>query len=281
MKKFSVWLAAAALVVCVLLAASCKKKEADVNSLGSAGTDDASLQKVLDAGRFVLGLDDSFPPMGFHEEGTNEIAGYDIDLAREMAQRMGGTLVTQPIEWDSKEQELNTGKIDCIWNGFSITEERKKAVLYTPPYLRNAQVVVVKENSPVTTLADLAGKKVSTQMGSSSIDALDEAPDFKASLKQIIEAKNFLTAFMDLDAGGVDAVVADLVVADYIIGVTNKPLRKLTETLGEEEFGIAFRLKDAALQAKVWAILNEMAADGTIAQISEKWFREDMSKIGK
>ncbi|GMO26003.1 MAG: amino acid ABC transporter substrate-binding protein [Termitinemataceae bacterium] len=269
MKKFFVLFAA-----CAFIFGACTKKDGAV-------TADLSLQKVIDKGQFVLGLDDNFPPMGFHDAATNELIGYDIDLAKEVTKRLGITLVTQPIEWNAKEQELNTGKIDCIWNGFTITEDRKNALLYTPPYLKNAQVIVVKENSDIKTIADLAGKKVGTQQGSSSVEAIDQTPEFKAGLKDVLEFKDFLTAFMDLDAGGVDAVVADLVVANDSIGRSGKALRKLDETLSEEEFGIGFRKKDKFLQEKIWATLQEMAADGTVAQISIKWFGEDISVIGK
>ena len=96
--------------------------------------------KKKSSGKFVLGLDDSFPPLGFRDK-NNEIVGYDIDLAREVASRLGLELVCQPIDWSTKEMELNTGKIDCIWNGLTLTEERKRAMACSEPYLANAQVV--------------------------------------------------------------------------------------------------------------------------------------------
>jgi polar amino acid transport system substrate-binding protein len=241
---------------------------------------DNSLQNILARKKFILGLDDSFPPMGFRNE-NNEIVGYDIDLAREVTKRMGVELILQPIDWNAKEQELNTGQIDCIWNGFTITSERKQNVLYSPPYLKNAQVIVVKGNSPAQTLRDLAGKKAGTQAGSSSIEAIDEAPEFKASLKEVVEYKDFLTALMDLDVGGTDAVVIDLVVANDNINRSGKNFRILGETLGEEEFGIGFRKTDRALADKVWAILLDMARDGTVAKIATQWLGADISIIGK
>ncbi|GMO48887.1 MAG: amino acid ABC transporter substrate-binding protein [Termitinemataceae bacterium] len=268
MKKVLVFIA---VFVFALAMTGCTKK--------NAGADN-SLKSVLDSKRLVLGLDDSFPPMGFRDE-SNEIVGYDIDLATEVATRLGVTLVKQPIDWNAKEQELATGQIDCIWNGFTITEERKKALLFSPPYLKNAQIIVVKADSPLITKTDLEGKKIGTQTGSSSVEAIDEDVPFKESLGDVIEYKTFLDAFMDLDVGGVDAVVADLVVANDSIGRFGKPLRKLDDTLAEEEFGIGFRKTDVELQAKVWETLTAMADDGTIAQISIKWFGEDISVIGK
>jgi polar amino acid transport system substrate-binding protein len=239
---------------------------------------DNSLQNILNRKKFILGLDDSFPPMGYRNE-NNEIVGYDVDLAKEVTKRMGVELVLQPIDWNAKEQELNTGQIDCIWNGFTITEERRQNVLYSPPYLKNAQVIVVKGNSPVQALKDLAGKTVGTQAGSSSIHAIDDAPAFKSSLKEVIEYKDFLTALMDLDVGGIDAVVIDLVVANDNINRSGKPFRIINDRLGEEEFGIGFRKTDRALADKVWAALLEMAKDGTVARITARWMGADISII--
>ena len=227
-----------------------------------------------------MGLDDSFPPMGFRNE-NNEIVGYDVDLAREVAERMGVELVLQPIDWAAKEQELNTRQIDCIWNGFTITEERKQNLLFTPPYLRNAQVIVVKGDSPVQTMEDLAGKAAGTQAGSSSIEAIDDAPEFKASLRNVVEYKDFLTALMDLDVGGIDAVVIDLVVANDNINRSGKNFRILDDRLGEEEFGIGFRKGDTDLCNRVWSTLNEMVKDGTVARITTQWLGADISTIGK
>jgi polar amino acid transport system substrate-binding protein len=241
---------------------------------------DQSLANILNKKKLVLGLDDSFPPMGFRNE-SNEIVGYDIDLAKEVAKRLGVELVTQPIDWNAKEQELNTGEIDCIWNGFTITEERKQALTLTPPYLKNAQVIVVKSNSPINRLADLKGKTAGLQAGSSSVEALDDAAELKAGLKEVIEYKDYLTALMDLDVGGADAIIIDLVVANDNINRSGKPFRILDETLGAEEFGIGFRKSDVALADKVWETLLAMAKDGTVAQIAEKWLGADISLIGK
>lgn len=233
------------------------------------------------SGKFVLGLDDSFPPMGFRDE-NHEIVGYDVDLAREVCNRLGLGLVLQPIDWNSKEMELNTHNIDCIWNGFTITPERAEAMTFSPPYLRNAQVIVVRADAGISSRADLAGKKVAAQAGSSAMTAIDETPDFKASLAEIVEVKDNLTALMDLEARGVDAVVMDLVVAKYNIRTSGKDVFAiLDDTLAAEEYGIGFRKGDTELMQRVWTALEEMAADGTVAQIAEKWFDSDISIIGK
>ena len=226
----------------ILLAALCL---AALHTTAQAA--DTSLEKMKASGKLVLGLDDSFPPMGFRNE-DNQIVGYDIDLAKEVTQRLGVQLVPQAIDWNAKEQELNTGKIDCIWNGFTITDERKQAMSFTKPYLKNAQVVVVKKGSPYATLASLKGKKVGLQAGSSAAGALDAAKDFKASLKQVVEFKDNLTALMDLEARGVDAVVMDLIVADDNIKRSKKAYAVLSESLAPEVFGVGFRKNDLALR---------------------------------
>ncbi len=241
---------------------------------------DASLKTVKEKGTLVLGLDDSFPPMGFRND-DNQIVGYDIDLAREVAKRLGVKLVPQPIDWNAKEQELNTGKIDCIWNGFTITDERKKAMTFTKPYLRNAQVVVVKKGSGYSTLASLQGKTVGLQAGSSAADALEAAKAFRASLKEVVEFKDNLTALMDLEARGVDAVVMDLIVADDNIKRSGKAYAVLKESLAPEVFGVGFRKKDLALRDAVQGALEAMAADGTLAKVTIKWFGSDISVVGK
>ena len=262
---------------CVLVAAG--MVFAGGKSDGRSGADN-SLQSIMNKKKLVMGLDDSFPPMGFRNE-RNEIVGYDVDLAKEVARRMGVELVLQPIDWAAKEQELNTGEIDCIWNGFTITDERKNNLLFTPPYLKNAQVIVVKSSSPVNSLRDMAGKTAGTQEGSSSVDALDDMPEFKSSLRNVVMYKDFLTALMDLDVGGIDAVVIDLVLANDNINRSGKPFRILSESLGDEEFGIGFRLRDKALADKVWETLLAMARDGTVARISTQWLGADISLIGK
>jgi len=241
---------------------------------------DTSLQTIKSKGKLVLGLDDAFPPMGYRNE-NNEIIGYDIDLAKEVAKRLGVELVLQPIDWNAKEQELNTGKIDCIWNGFTITEERAKNMAFTKPYLKNAQVLVVKKSAPYQTLADLKGKSIGLQAGSSAAEALNSAADFKASLKNVVEFKDNLTALMDLEVGGVDSVIMDLIVANDNIKRAGKDYRILAESLSAEDYGVGFRKNDLALRDAVQATLEAMAKDGTLANITTQWFGSDISVVGK
>ncbi|MDR3343341.1 MAG: amino acid ABC transporter substrate-binding protein [Treponema sp.] len=277
MQKKHIVLLCCALCAAAVLYAGGKKEPGSPNE--APGTDN-SLSTILSKKKLVMGLDDSFPPMGYRND-NNEIVGYDVDLAKEVAKRIGVELVLQPIDWNAKEQELSTGEIDCIWNGFTITRERAEVLNFSKPYLRNAQVVVVRGNSSYTTLQDLAGKTAGLQAGSSSVDALDATPELKASLKEVIEYKDYLTALMDLDTGGVDAIIIDLVVANDNIKRSGKSFRLLDATLVPEEFGIGFRKNDRALRDKVQETLEAMAKDGTVNQITVKWFGSDISIIGK
>jgi len=237
---------------------------------------------LKERGSFVLGLDDSFPPLGYRDD-NNEIVGYDIDLAKEVAKRLGVTFKAQPISWDAKEMELETGKIDCIWNGFTITEERKNALSFTFAYLNNAQVLVVRNNSGIKSLADMKGKTLGIQSGSSAQDAVDEEANkaFKDGLANIIAFKDNITALNDLKIGGVDGVVMDSVVANYTISLTKEPFNVLSEPLANEAYGIGFRKNEPELRDEVQKILLEMQKDGTVSAISQKWFGTDLSVIGK
>lgn len=250
----------------------------DETTVAAEGDSDTSLAYIQDKGTLVLGLDDSFPPMGYRDE-NNEIVGYDIDLATEVCKRLGVELKLQPIDWTAKENELNTKKIDCIWNGMSIDEERKQNMTLSIPYLDNSMSFVVKSDSGIKTLADMAGKKLALQSGSTAATALDEAVDFKATLGEVVGLKDNMTALMDLEMGGVDVVLMDDVVANYYIATNNKPFELLEETLSTEEYAVGFRKGDEALANAVNETLQEMAKDGKLNEITQKWFGKDNTKI--
>ena len=271
MKRCTVVLLSLLLVATSLFAAGTKEQAPGV---------DNSLQKILDKGYMVMGLDDNFPPMGFRNE-KGELVGFDVDLAKEVTKRMGIELRLQAIDWNAKEQELNTGNIDCIWNGFTITDERKQAMTFTAPYIHNAQVVVVRDDSPYTTLASLSGKTVGYQAGSSASNAIDDSPEFKASIKSFIEFKENLTGLMDLEIGGIDALVVDITVAEDNIRRSGKPFRILEEELAPEDYGIGFRKGEQKLADAIWEQLVAMDADGTLATISTDWFGSDITVVGK
>lgn len=241
---------------------------------------DRSLEKIKEKGVFVLGLDDSFPPMGYRDE-NNEIVGFDIDLAKEVCKGLGVELKCQPIDWSAKEQELATGQIDCIWNGFTKTEEREKAMTLSMAYVNNAQVIVVKSSSSIKTIADLKGKSIGVQAGSSGEEAIYDTEGFADSVKEIIPYKDYLTALMDLEIGGVDGIVMDLLVANDNINRSGKDFRILDETLSAEEYVIGFRKGEVALCEAVEKELYTLKDSGKLAEIATKWFGADITVVGK
>lgn len=237
----------------------------------------SSLQRILDKGTLVLGLDDSFPPMGFRNE-NNEIIGFDIDVAKEVSKRLGVELILQPISWTAKEQELNSYNIDCIWNGMSVNEERKQAMSLSIPYLENSMSFVTKTESSINKLEDLKGKKIGVQSGSTAEEILQKS-EIYSDLAEVVSYTDNITAFMDLEINQIDCVFLDNVVANYYITSNNKPYKVLEEGLEKEEYAIGFRKQDTELCNKVNEILIEMKKDGSLAKISEKWFGEDITII--
>ena len=242
----------------------------------SESGEDLSLQKVKDAGKFVLGLDATFKPMGYTDE-NNEIVGFDIDLAEAVCEKLGVELVKEPINWDTKEQDLSVGKIDCILNGLSVSPSREEAFNLSEPYMKNAMVFVVPESSDINSVDDLAGKKVIVQNGSTAQDTL--AASQLAANMEISSIATNVEALQQMDINLVDAVFMDEVVAQYEIQNSGKAYRILDEGLSEEEYAIAFRKEDQALRDEVQKILSELKADGTVGEISTKWFGSDITTI--
>lgn len=230
-------------------------------------------------GTLIVGFDQDFPPMGFVGD-NGEYTGFDLDLAKEVASRLGLEYKAQPIAWDSKDMELESGNIDCIWNGFTITG-REDDYTWTTPYMANKQVFVVANDSDIKSQADLAGKVVEVQADSSAEAALKENQDLANTFGQLLTTPDYNTAFMDLEQGAVDAVAMDVIVAGYQIKQRNADFKILDDSLSEEEYGVGFKKGNTELRDKVQEALEEMAADGTLAKISDEWFGEDVTTIGK
>ena len=245
----------------------------------TAGTTAADTAAEAAGGTLIVGFDQDFPPMGFVGD-NGEYTGFDLDLAKEVASRLGLEYKAQPIAWDSKDMELESGNIDCIWNGFTITG-REDDYTWTTPYMANKQVFVVANDSDIKSQADLAGKVVEVQADSSAEAALKENQDLANTFGQLLTTPDYNTAFMDLEQGAVDAVAMDVIVAGYQIKQRNADFKILDDSLSEEEYGIGFKKGNTELRDKVQGALEEMAADGTLAKISDEWFGEDVTTIGK
>lgn len=226
----------------------------------------------------AVGFDQDFPPMGFVGD-DGKYTGFDIELAREAAKRMDMELKLQPINWDSKDMELDSGNIDCIWNGFTIST-REDDYTWTEPYMNNRQVLVVKKDAPYKNKEDLKGKVLEVQKDSSAQKALESMPEYMDSVK-VSYTSDYNKGFMDLDSGAVDSLLMDEVVASYYIENEDKNFKILDDSLAAEEYGVGFKLGNTKLRDKVQSVLEEMQKDGTMAKISEKWFGKDITTLGK
>lgn len=274
---------AAATTAATEAAAETTAAEADnaETSAEESNADAAASADIDDDGKLTVGFDQDFPPMGFVGD-DGEYTGFDLELAMEVADRLGLEFVPQPIAWDAKDMELDSGTIDCIWNGFTING-REDGYTWSTPYMDNSQVFVVAADSGITTLADLAGKVVEVQADSSAEAALKDNAELAGTFKVLQTTPDYNTAFMDLEMGAVDAIAMDVIVAGYQIeqrGESDQYLI-LEETLSSEEYGVGFKLGNEALRDAVQGKLEEMAADGTMKTISEKWFGVDVTTIGK
>lgn len=254
--------------------------EADTEAAESQAEETTAEEaKTTDGGTLIVGFDQDFPPMGFVGD-DGEYTGFDLELAQEVAKRLGLEYKAQPIAWDSKDMELESGNIDCIWNGFTMTG-REDDYTWTEPYMANQQVFVVANDSDINRQADLAGKIVEVQADSSAEAALKEAPELTATFKELLTTADYNTAFMDLEQGAVDAIAMDVIVAGYQIQQRNADFKILDDSLSEEEYGVGFKKGNTELRDKVQSTLEEMAEDGTLQEVSEKWFSKDVTTIGK
>lgn len=226
---------------------------------------------------FTIGFDQNFPPMGFVGE-DGEFTGFDLELAAEVAARNDWEIVYRPIEWDAKDMELSSGTIDCVWNGFTMNGREDKYT-FSKPYMENSQIFVVKKSSGITDFASLAGKVVCVQKDSAALSALNEDANaaLKASFKDLVELADYNTAFMDLEAGAVEVIGMDIVVAAYQIRDKQDEYMILEQPLQAEQYGVGFLLGNEELRDTVQATLDAMQEDGKFAEISNKWFGRDVS----
>lgn len=238
---------------------------------------DTSLDDVLEKGFFVLGLDATFIPLGFRNE-NGDITGFDIEVAKAVADELGIELRIQPIEWDSKVMELNSGNIDLIWNGLTITEERKGNINFSKPYLNNRQVLIVLNTSDIDKKEDLKEKKIGVQLQSSGQIAVESDLVTYNSLNELVKFSTFNEALLDLESGRIDGVVIDEIMGRYVIKRKPNVFKVASDDFGEEEYGIGFRKGEDTFRDKVDEILDQIWQNGKAKEISEKWFGEDIYK---
>lgn len=243
-----------------------------------------STEEKASGNEFIVGFDAEYPPYGYKDD-NGAYVGFDLDLAQEVCKRNNWDLVKQPIDWDSKDMELSSGSIDCIWNGFTVTGREDKYT-WSEPYVDNSIVVVVAENSDIQKKEDLAGKVVAVQADSSGLAALTDEEDneenlaLAASFADLQQVADYNTAFMNLEAGSVDAIVVDIGVAEYQLE-SREGFVMLEDKVRTEQYAIGFKLGNEELRDQVQATLDEMVEDGTFDKIAEEWDLSDMVCLGK
>ena len=278
---FAAVLMAAAMVF--TMAGCGSSKDADTSAKKETKTEDYKDKENSDK-QFIVGFDAEYPPYGYKDD-NGEYVGFDLDLAQEVCARNGWELVKQPIDWDSKDMELNSGSIDCIWNGFTMTG-REDDYTWSKPYVDNSIVVVVKEGSGIEKKEDLAGKVVAVQADSSGLAALTDEEDNEENLKlaasfsDLQQVADYNTAFMNLEAGAVDAIVVDIGVADYQLE-SRTGFVMLDDKIRTEQYAVGFKLGNEELRDQVQSTLDEMLKDGTFDDIAKKWDLSDMVCLGK
>ena len=290
MKKITTVLMAAAMTMAMLAGCGSASTEQAASAEPAADTETAAAEENQeetageaqegDRTTFTVGFDAEFPPYGYMDE-NGDYTGFDLDLAQEVCDRNGWELVKQPIEWDSKDMELSSGSIDCIWNGFTMNG-REDAYTWSVPYVDNSQVFVVKADAGISTQADLAGKIVGVQKDSSALAALEgDAADLAATFAEMNQYADYNTGFMDLEAGAIDALAVDIGVANYQIASRGDGYVIMDEKLATEQYGIGFLLGNEELKDQVEKTLLEMADDGTFTKIAEKYDLTDSVCLGK
>ena len=232
-----------------------------------------------DREEFTIGFDAEFPPYGYESE-SGEYVGFDIDLAQEVCNRKGWTLKKQPIEWNSKDMELSSGSIDCIWNGFTMNGRESKYT-WSTPYVDNSQVVIVKADSDIKELSDLSGKIVAVQADSSALaaltsdDATAENKKLAKSFAELQQVGDYNSAFMNLESGAVQAICMDIGVANYEIKSRGNKFKMLNDKISTEKYAIGFQLGNIELRNEVQGALLEMLSDGTFEEIAKRWGLEE------
>lgn len=272
-------------ILATIMLAGCSSAKTAGSTSASADTsaveskaDETNTSASENKTTFTVGFDQDFPPMGFVGD-DGEFTGFDLELAAEVAKRMGKEIKYQPISWDAKDMELTSGNIDCIWNGFSI-QGREDKYTWSKPYMKNDQVFVVKSDSSIDSIEDLAGKTVEVQTDSSAEAALKENTELANTFGKLQTVADYNTGFMDLEMGGVDAIAMDSVVANYQITKRGgNGFTVLDTPLSSEEYGIGFKLGNETLKNEVQKALEDMKADGTMKTISEKWFGKDVTTL--
>ncbi len=265
-KRTLLGLMTAVLVCCTMMLAGC----------GSQTASDGSWKYVKDNGELIVGLDDTFAPMGF-KDNNGKIVGFDVDMAKAVCKELGIKATFKPINWDSKEMSLKSKDIDCIWNGLSATKERQEKMSLSKKYLNNKIIIMsLKKSVNVKTNSDLENVKIGTQKDSSALEAIKKDSLYDKFKDNITEYDSYDDALLDMKAGRLDVIAVDQVLGNYKNQKMNGKLYTSDYNFGSDYYAIGFRKDDKELTNKVNDALQTLIDDGTAAKISKKWFGKDI-----
>ncbi len=253
-----------------LLLAGCGNTTTTDTAAGSTDTAAEDDTGAASTGTLIVGFDQSYPPYGFVGD-DGEFTGFDLDLAAAVAEKAGWNVEYEAIDWDAKDTLLNSGAINCIWNGFTM-EGREDDYTFSEPYMLNGQVIVVRADSGITSVDDLAGKAVITQVDSAALDVLEgDRADLAQTFASLETIGDYNTAFMQLESGAVDAVACDLSIAEYQMSAKPDAYVQLDDMLSEEHYAVGFKKGDDASAEAVNDALRELVEDGTVQELCEKY----------
>ncbi|KZL89566.1 ABC transporter substrate-binding protein [Clostridium magnum] len=264
------------LVLSISVLAGCGQgtSESKLTSSSNNSSKENSLDRVKKAGKIIIGIDDTYPPMEFKDK-DNKLVGYDIDIANEIGKKLGTKVEFVPTAWDGIFMALQSKKFDVIHSSVSITDERKKTMIFTEPYIYGGNAIFVKaDNTTVNSQDDFKGKIIGCQVGTTAQDALSKI----SGMKEVKKYNGMTEAFLDLKNGRIDAVVSDPQVGDYYIASQKDKFKKIKSLLSQEPIGVAFRKDDTDLRDGYQKAMDELKKDGTLSKLSEKWFGYDIYK---
>jgi len=270
-----------ACVFAASLVTGCSSSAPASSSASASASSEAEASAPAESKTFKVGFDAEYPPFGYMDE-NGEYTGFDLELAQGVCEINGWEYEAVPINWDSKDMELNSGSIDCIWNGFTING-REDDYTWSVPYVDNSQVIVCSEESGINSLADLAGKTVGVQAASAALDALnsEDNAELTATFGALQEFGDYNSAFVELQAGSIDAVAMDVGVANYQIKSRGEGYKVLEEPISVEQYAIGFKKGNEELKDEVESALEQLVDDGTFAELAEKYEISDMVCLGK
>lgn len=265
-----------AAIFAVALIAGCGGSPSTSTESGTSNATASDDKSAAATGKLVVGFDSSYPPYGY-VGNDGAYTGFDLELAQEVASRNDWEVQLEPIDWDAKDTLLQSGAVNCIWNGFTI-EGREDDYTFSEPYMLNAQVIVTRAGSGISSLSDLAGKNVITQVDSAAYDVLtDDQADLAASFASLETIGDYNTAFMQLESGAVDAVACDLSIAAYQGTAKPDAYSQLDEQLSSEHYAVGLKTGDAVTADKITETLRQMDGDGFVKTLCEKYADQGIS----